>query len=294
MSPWVDGLTFAEVLAKTVADHAAADALVFPQLGFRRNYSQFQASVNSCARAIIALGIRPGEHIGIWATNLPQWVIVQFAAACAGAVLVNINPAYRAHELEYVLNQADITTLFLTDQFKNTDYFGILENVCPELTNSLPGELHSAKCPKLRNVISIKETARPGMRSWPQFLDRTKAASAAELAARQKALRPEDVVNIQYTSGNTGFPKRAMLSHRNLLMNPFHVGGRLPFTSQDRLCIPVPFYHCFGCVMGTLMCAVYGSAMVVPAESFDPLATLQAIQAEHFTAIYVVPTTVLA
>jgi fatty-acyl-CoA synthase len=294
MSPWVDGLTFAEVLEKSAAEHAAADALVFPQLGYRRTFAQFQANVHSCARALIALGIQPGEHIGIWATNLPQWVIVQFAAACTGAILVNINPAYRAHELEYVLNQADITTLFLTDQFKTTSYFDILECVCPEQARCPGAELRSEKCPKLRSVVSITESARPGMLSWPQFLDRGKDASPAELVSRQNALRAEDVVNIQYTSGTTGFPKGAMLSHRNLLMNAYYVGERLAFTSSDRLCIPVPFYHCFGCVMGTLMCAVFGSAMVVPAESFDPLATLQTIQEEKCTGIYGVPTMFLA
>jgi len=294
MSAWVDGLTFAKVLEKTATGHAAADALVFPQLGYRRTYAQFHADVLSGARAITALGIQPGEHIGIWATNLPQWVIVQFAAACAGVVLVNINPAYRAHELEYVLNQADITTLFLTDEFKSTNYFDILECVCPEQARCPVGELRSEKCPKLRCVISIKESGRPGMLNWPQFLDKAQAVSSAELHSRQKALRADDVVNIQYTSGTTGFPKGAMLSHRNLLMNAYYVGERLAFTSSDRLCIPVPYYHCFGCVMGTLMCAVYGSAMVVPAESFDPLATLQAVQEEKCTGLYGVPTMFLA
>jgi len=294
MSPWVDGLTFAEALTKTASNHPAADALVFPQLGYRRTYAQFQADVHSCARGLIALGIHPGEHIGIWATSLPEWVILQFGAACAGAVLVNINPAYRAHELEYVLNQADITTLFLTDQFKTTSYFDILQHVCPELTNCKPGQVCSEKCPKLRCVVSIKEAARPSMLSWPQFLDRANAASSADLNARQQSLRPHGVVNIQYTSGTTGFPKGAMLSHRNLLMNAYYVGERLAFAASDRLCIPVPFYHCFGCVMGTLMCAVHGSAMVIPAESFDPLATLQAIQGEKCTAVYGVPTMFLA
>jgi fatty-acyl-CoA synthase len=294
MSPWVDGLTFADVLKKVASEHGSGDALNFPQLGFRRTYAQFGADVQSCARALIALGIQPGEHIGIWATNLPQWVIVQFAAACAGVVLVNINPAYRAHELEYVLNQADITTLFLTDQFKSTSYFDILESVCPELASCPHGELNSKKCPKLRCVISLKELARPGMLSWKQFLDRAPAVSPAELDSRQKPLHPEDVVNIQYTSGTTGFPKGAMLSHRNLLMNAYYVGERLAFSPSDRLCIPVPFYHCFGCVMGTLMCVVFGSTMVVPAESFDPLATIQALQEEKCTAVYGVPTMFLA
>ena len=241
MTPWVDGLTFSDVLEKTAAEHAAADALVFPQLDYRRTYDQFKNDVHSCACALIALGIQPGEHIGIWATNLPEWVILQFAAACSGAVLVNINPAYRAHELEYVLNQADITTLFLTDQFKSTNYFDILECVCPKLANFPEGKLHSAKCPKLRSVISINESTRPGMLTWSQFAGRGQATNVAELDSRRKALCGQDVVNIQYTSGTTGFPKGAMLSHRNLLMNAFYVGERLAFSGRDRLCIPCHF-----------------------------------------------------
>jgi fatty-acyl-CoA synthase len=192
------------------------------------------------------------------------------------------------------LNQADITTLFLTNQFKSSQYFDILATVCPELAQSPVGELHAAACPKLRHVISIRPEKRPGMFNWDEFREQGASAPPSALADRQDQVRAEDVVNIQYTSGTTGFPKGAMLTHRNLLMNAYYVGQRLRFTDQDRLCIPVPFYHCFGCVMGTLMCAVYGSAMVVPSESFDPLATLQAIQNERCTAVYGVPTMFIA
>jgi fatty-acyl-CoA synthase len=294
MTPWVDGATIPLVLGQTASRCGPRDALVFPHLGYRRSYAQFKDDVDACARALIALGIQAGEHVGIWATNRPEWVIVQFATAAAGAVLVNINPAYRAHELEYVLNQADITTLFLTDRFKGTDYFAILATVCPELADASPGELESARCPRLRQVIAIKDTAGPGMLSWTAFLDNGRSVSAGSLLQRQRGARADDVVDIQYTSGTTGFPKGAMLTHRNLLMNAFYVGQRQAFTEQDRLCIPVPFYHCFGCVMGTMMCAVYGAAMVVPAEVFDPLATLEAIQAERCTGVYGVPTMFLA
>jgi fatty-acyl-CoA synthase len=274
-SPWVDGLTFAQVLAATAARHGGNDAVVFPQLGHRRTYAEFHAEVREVAKALLALGVERGEHVGIWATNWPQWLLAQFAVAHIGAVLVNINPAYRSHELEYVVNQADIITLILTDRFKGTDYFAILG---------------AAKCPRLRRVISIKQEQRPGVLAWDEFRACGQGTSDAELDRRAAEVRADDVANIQYTSGTTGFPKGAMLTHRNLLLNAFHVGDRMAFTDRDRLCIPVPFYHCFGCVMGTLMCAAYGAAMVVPAESFDPLAALQAIQAERCTGLYGVPT----
>jgi fatty-acyl-CoA synthase len=295
--PWVDGLTFSQVLRETVRRFPDHDALVFPKLSYRRSYAEFHADVEQAARAMMALGVQPGEHVGIWATNWPEWVILQFAAAQAGAVLVNINPGYRAQELEYVLNQADITTLFLTDRFKSSDYEAILTQVCPELPTSAPGELQSKTCPRLRRVISIKNTRLPGAWNWREFISpasRIALAPRAALQQRQAEIKSEDVVNIQYTSGTTGFPKGAMLTHRNLLMNAFYVGQRLHASDQDRICIPVPFYHCFGCVLGTLVCAVYGAAMVIPAESFDPLATLQAIQDEKCSALYGVPTMFIA
>ncbi len=294
--PWVDGLTFERVLARTVERFAGHDALVFPQLGYRRSYLEFEADVREAALALLALGVKRGEHVGIWATNWPQWVILQFAAAHVGAVLVNINPGYRANELEYVLNQADIATLFLTDRFKTSNYFEILESVCPEIGvyEEAVAELSAERCPKLRRVISIQSGKRPGIWSWDEFLRKAKTVPEAELTWRQAEVKPEDVVNIQYTSGTTGFPKGAMLTHRNLLMNGYYTGQRQRFSESDRLCIPVPFYHCFGCVLGTLACAVYGAAMVVPAEFFDPLATLEAIQEERCTALYGVPTMFIA
>jgi fatty-acyl-CoA synthase len=300
--PWVDGLTFAQVFEATVRRHPNQDALVFPKLSYRRSYSEFHADVLECARALLSIGVEHGEHVGIWATNWPEWVILQFAVAQVGAVLVNINPAYRAHELEYVLNQADISTLFLTDRFKSSNYEALLGQVCPELPDSSPGELQSKTCPKLRRVISIKEGKLPGAWNWREFLSQASrvplepasrealAPGVDEARLRQAEIKPDGVVNIQFTSGTTGFPKGAMLTHRNLLMNAYYVGQRLHLTEQDRICIPVPFYHCFGCVLGTLVCAVYGSAMVIPSESFDPLASLQAIQDEKCTALYGVPT----
>jgi fatty-acyl-CoA synthase len=293
-APWVDGLTFAQVVDHTAARYAGHDALVFPQLGYRLRYGEFASEVRRAARALLALGVEAGEHVGIWATSAPPWIILQFAAASIGAVLVNINPAYRAHELQYVLAQADITTLFLTDRFKVSDYFTMLAAVCPELDACPPTALQAAACPKLRRVVSIKGVKRPGMLNWDEFLDRAGPIVDSALVARQARVRPGDVVNIQYTSGTTGFPKGAMLTHNNLLMNAYHVGRRQQFTAHDRLCLPAPLYHCFGCVMGTLACAVWGAAMVVPAESFDALATLEAVHAERCTALYGVPTMFIA
>lgn len=292
--PWVDGLTFADVLERTAADNGHRAAVVFPGIDRRCTYAEFHEQVRQAARGLLALGVTHGEHVGIWATNWPEWIALQFAAAAVGIVLVNVNPAYRAHELEYVLEQADITALFLTDRFKTTDYFAILNSICPELAVCRPGGLRASRCRRLRHVVSIKEEAQAGMLRWSEFICGGRGIGDAELAERRRATAPGDVVNIQYTSGTTGFPKGAMLTHRNLLMNAFYVGERLAFGNQDRLCIPVPLYHCFGCVMGTLMCAIYGTAMVIPAESFDPLATLQAIHGERCTGIYGVPTMFLA
>src|SRR5437773_603579 len=267
-APWVDGRTFSQVLERTASRHGANDALVFPQLHYRRTFTQFHAEVRTVARALLALGVRRGEHVGIWATNWPEWVLVQFAAAHVGAVLVNINPAYRANELEYCLHQADITTLFLTDQFKGTRYFDLLASVCPELAPCPTGAWRAAKCPKLRRVISIKENKTPGMWAWPEFIAAAAQVTDADLDRRAAAIGPHDVVSIQYTSGTTGFPKGAMLTHRNVLMNAYYTGERMAFSAADRLCIPVPFYHCFGCVLGTLTCVIYGATMVIAAESF--------------------------
>ncbi len=294
MVPWVDGLTFGRALATTVERHGAGDALAFCKPAYLRSYAEFRSEAREVARALLSLGVQRGEHVGIWATNWPQWVLAQFATAHIGAVLVNINPAYKSHELAYILNQADVTTLLLTDRVKNSDFFETLESVCPEVSACPAGKLRSQAFPMLRHVVSIKESKKPGMLSWSEFRRLAERVSEVDLAKREVEIRADDVVNIQYTSGTTGFPKGAMLTHRNLLMNAYYVGQRLNFTEQDRLCIPVPFYHCFGCVMGTLMCAIYGAAMVVPAESFDPLATLEAIEKERCTAVYGVPTMFIA
>ena len=283
-----------QVLRETARRHGDHDALVFPALGVRVSYAEFSRQVDQAARGLLALGIRHGEHVAIWATNVPQWVVLQFATARIGAVLVNINPAYRAFELKYVLNQSDSVALFLVGKFKSSDYFAMLAEVCPELAASEPGKLHSTDFPKLRWVVALEDQAPPGAITWTEMLARAAAVPASELEHADRELDPNQPINIQYTSGTTGFPKAATLSHRNLLLNGYYVGMCQAFTAEDRICIPVPFYHCFGCVLGTITAVVYGAAMVIPAESFNAEATLEAIEKERATALYGVPTMFIA
>ncbi len=290
----VEGKTIPEVLVQTAQTYPDQDALVFPQLGVRMNWAEFEQATAQAARGLLALGLGKGDHVAIWATNVPQWVILQFATARIGAVLVTINPAYRPHELRYALQQSDSVALFLLDRFKTSDYFAMINEVCPELKHSVPGELKSAEFPKLRWVVALRGATPQGAISWEQMLDQGRGVDPADLTDAQRALRPQEPINIQYTSGTTGFPKAATLSHRNLLLNAYYVGQCQRLSHQDRICIPVPFYHCFGCVLGTLCAVVYGATMVIPAEYFNPTATLEAIEKERCTVIYGVPTMFIA
>jgi fatty-acyl-CoA synthase len=293
-APWVEGKTIGQVLEQTAARCADRDALVFPQLDLRLSWREFLDQVDAAARGLLALGIRPGEHVAIWATNVPEWVVLQFATARIGAVLVTINPAYRPFELQYVLRQSDSVALFLVDRFKSSDYFAMLNEVCPELAESEPGKLNSTEFPRLRHVVAIKGETPAGAIAWKEMIRRGKAIEPDRLRRLGDVFQPSDPINIQYTSGTTGFPKAAMLSHRNLLLNAYYIGQRQRLTEEDRICIPVPFYHCFGCVLGTLASVVYGAAMVIPAEYYQPTATLDAIEKCRATVIYGVPTMFIA
>ncbi|MFO0948081.1 MAG: AMP-binding protein [Planctomycetota bacterium] len=290
--PWIDGHTIPSALAETVRQFPKRDALVFPKLGIRWNYEEFAHRTEAVARSLLAIDVKPGEHLGIWATNWPEWILTQFAAASIGAVLVNVNPAYRVHELAYVLEQADIVALVLTDTFKSTDYETIVAGLIPDLDSCPKGKpLTVPRLPKFRQLVSIKDSPKfGGIQSWSEFLKRGEGIAPAAVHEISRQLHAQDPVNIQYTSGTTGAPKGAMLSHSNILHNAFYVGDRMRITEQDRVAIPVPFYHCFGCVMGIMMCSLYGAAMVVPAESFDPEDTLDAVERERCTALYGVPT----
>ncbi len=293
-TPWVEGHTIGQTLRETARRHGAHDALVFPALGLRTSYRDFDRQVDAAARGLVALGIKTGDHVAIWATNVPEWVILQFATAQIGAVLVNINPAYRPFELKYVLNQSDSVALFLVERFKTSHYFDMLNQVCPELASAEPGKLGSADYPHLRWVVALEDKAPAGGITWTEMLNRGESVGEEALAAVAENLDPDQPINIQYTSGTTGFPKAATLSHRNLLLNGYYAGLCQALTPDDRICIPVPFYHCFGCVLGTICAVVHGAAMIVPAESFNPEATLEAIEKERATALYGVPTMFIA
>jgi fatty-acyl-CoA synthase len=292
--PWVDGLTIPEMLARMVARHGDRDALVFPQLDLRWSYREFADRVDRVARGLLSLGIGNGDHVAIWATNVPEWVVLQFATARIGAVLVTINPAYRPFETRYVLEQSDAVALVLVPRFKTSDYYAMLNEVCPEMAHSTPGQIHSPQFPKLRWVVAIDASAPAGAIAFDELARRGDSVEPARLEEVGKRLACDQPINIQYTSGTTGFPKAATLSHRNLLLNVYYSGLCMRLTEADRMCIPVPFYHCFGCVLGTLMAAVHGAAMVVPAESFHPAATLDAIERERATCLYGVPTMFIA
>ncbi len=269
------GDTIGENLDRTVRRFPGRDALVDVAAGRRWTYAELAADVDALALGLLDLGIVKGDRVGIWAPNRAEWTLVQYATAKIGAVLVTVNPAYRSHELEYVLRQSGIRLLAAADRFKSSDYAAMIEEVRP-------------RCPALEFVALL------GGPLWTSLLERGRQGDPADLARAQAALSPDDAVNIQYTSGTTGFPKGATLSHHNILNNGFFVGELCHYTEQDRVCIPVPLYHCFGMVMGNLACTSHGAAMVIPAPSFDPAATLAAVESEACTSLYGVPTMFIA
>ncbi|MFJ6636479.1 AMP-binding protein [Streptomyces sp. NPDC091376] len=293
------GDTIGRSLDRVIGAHPQREALVDVPSGRRWTYAEFGADVDRLARALLARGVAKGDRVGIWAVNCPEWVLVQYATARIGAIMVNINPAYRAHEVEYVLNQAGITLLVASRAHRTSDHRAIVDEV-------------RGNCPALRSVHYI------GDDSWDELLSSAESpaesptqspaespaqspagftgadALTAELAAREGQLSCDDPVNIQYTSGTTGFPKGATLSHHNILNNGYFVGEMIGYTEQDRVCLPVPFYHCFGMVMGNLGATSHGACIVIPAPSFDPAATLRAVQQERCTSLYGVPTMFIA
>ena len=267
------GQTIGEALAATVARVPDRDAIVDVPTGRRWTYADLARDVERAALGLLALGVAKGDRVGIWAPNVPEWTIIQHATARIGAILVNINPAYRTHELRYVLQQAGVRTLVSAERLKTSDYRAMVDEVRGE-------------CPDLREVIFI------GTADWEALT--STGADPAELAAREATLAFDDPINIQYTSGTTGFPKGATLSHHNILNNGYFVAELQHWTEADRVCLPVPFYHCFGMVMGNLGALTHGTCTVIPAPSFDPAATLRAVEAERCTALYGVPTMFIA
>ena len=267
--------TIPDNLDATVARFAEREALVDVQQGIRWTYAEFAGQVDRLARALLAVGVAKGERVGIWSPNRAEWTVVQYATAKIGAILVNINPAYRTHELDYVLGQAGITRVFLADSFKTSDYVAMLAEVRD-------------------NRPDVSDAWVFGQQSWDGLLARADEVSPEQVAEVQRGLAPGDAINIQYTSGTTGFPKGATLSHRNILNNGYFVGELCRYTEADRICIPVPFYHCFGMVMGNLAATTHGACMVIPAPGFDPAATLRATADEKCTSLYGVPTMFIA
>ncbi len=279
-------------------DHIAAtypdnDALVYVERGLRYSYREFNEVCRTVAKGLLKLGVKKGDHVSIWAYNVPEWVILQFATAKIGAVLVTINTSYKSAELEYILNQSDSSTLFLVKSFKDTDYVATLNEVVPELKGSTSGALTAAKLPFLKNVVFIGDETPEGMVNFSRITEMGQGVSDVELAAVEVTLGPHEVINMQYTSGTTGFPKGVMLTHYNVINNGFNIGECMRFTEKDRLCIPVPFFHCFGCVLGVMACVTHGSTMV-PVEIFDPLKVLQTVEKERCTAVHGVPTMFIA
>ncbi|MDA8335140.1 MAG: AMP-binding protein [Peptococcaceae bacterium] len=269
------------------------DALVYPDPGTRYTYRQFRDVCNQAAKGFMGLGIEKGENIAIWANNVPEWVITQFSTGKMGAVMVTVNTSYRAFELEYLLKQSDSTTLILVPGIRGREYLDTVYKLCPELNGCAPGRLKSARLPLLKNVILIGDETLPGMYNWDEVMALGESVSDRELAARQASLDPGDVTNMQYTSGTTGFPKGVMLTHTNLIGNAVSLAECMAFSEKDRLCIPVPFFHCFGCVLGTLTCVVSGAAMV-PVPSFNPAKVLETVEKEKCTALHGVPTMFIA
>ncbi|EWH21329.1 AMP-binding protein [Bacillus haynesii] len=286
-------LTIGKLLEKTAANAPDHEAVVYPDRGLRYTYRQFDQLCRKAAKGLIALGIDKGEHVAIWASNTPEWLTAQFASAKTGAVLVTVNTNYQLSELEYVLKQSDATTLILMESYRGTSYIDILYKLIPELKESEPGRLASERLPFLKNIILMGDTRHPGMYLWDDILKLSGSVSEKALDRRMERLKEHDVINMQYTSGTTGFPKGVMLTHSNLANNAVNIAECMNLSKKDRMCIPVPFFHCFGCVLGNLACVTAGATMV-PVQEFSPKEVLSAVETEKCTALHGVPTMFIA
>ena len=288
------GETIGVHFERTIEKWGDRPGLIAFQHGVRWSYRELGAKVDAFAAGLVALGLEPGERIGIWSPNNAEWVVTQFATAKVGLILVNINPAYGLAELEYALNKVSCRALVTAKAFKSSDYIGMISKLAPELATSEPGRLSAVKLPDLRTVIQIGGVPAPGMLAFEAVYDMGGDAERARLVALKDTLQFDDPINIQFTSGTTGLPKGATLTHHNILNNGYFLGEGMHFGPEDKVCIPVPLYHCFGMVIGNLACVTHGSAMVLPGEGFDPLQTLKTVAEERCTALYGVPTMFIA
>lgn len=292
-TPLVDG-TIGQAFDDCAAAHPDHPGLVVRHQGIRWSYGEYRQQVDRLAAGFLAIGIKTGDRVGIWAPNCAEWCLTQFATAKIGAIMVCINPAYRLYELEYALQKVQCKALVTAESFRGSDYIGMLEQLAPELRDCEPGQLHASRLPHLTTVISTGASTRRGLYRFADVQDMGGEQDRAHLAAVAARLQPDDAINIQFTSGTTGSPKGATLTHRNILNNGKIVGDSMRLTADDRLCIPVPLYHCFGMVMGNLACVTHGATAVFPADAFDPELTLRAVEEERCTALHGVPTMFIA
>jgi fatty-acyl-CoA synthase len=287
------GETIGVQFDRTVERWGERPGLISRQQGIAWTWRELGAKVDAFAAGLVAMGLKPGERVGIWSPNNAEWIVAQYATAKAGLILVNINPAYRLSELEYALNKVGCRALVTATKFKTSDYIGMVNTLAPELARSRPGHLESGKLPTLRAVIQIGGAA-PGAVPFESVYTKGGAAEHATLAGLRGKLQFDDPINVQFTSGTTGLPKGATLTHHNILNNGLFIGQTMRSTEHDKVCIPVPMYHCFGMVIGSLACLTHGAAIVFPGEGFDPLATLETVAAERCTSLYGVPTMFIA
>ncbi|MGA7197076.1 AMP-binding protein, partial [Roseiarcus sp.] len=288
------GETIGALLRRVTAEGPGRLALVARHQDVRWTYAELLRRSEDLAVGLMALGLRTGDRVGIWSANRSEWVLAQFGTALAGLILVNINPAYRAHEFDYAIRKSGCRALILSPGHKNNDYFASLRSSAPEIDAAEPGRLASKKLPKLEIVIRLGAETTPGMLNFDGVAKPATDEERRALAAFGAKLQFDDPINIQFTSGTTGAPKGATLTHHNIVNNGFFIGEAMRLTPEDRLCIPVPYYHCFGMVLGNLACITHGAAMVSPSEAFDPVATLEAVEAERCTGLHGVPTMFIA
>jgi len=288
------GETIGGMLNRIAARYPDNEAMVSVHQNIRWTYREFRERADALARGLMALGVERGDRVAIWSMNYAEWTLTQFATAKIGAILVNINPAYRVYEFEYALKQAEVSTLIVQGRFKNSDYVGMFYEACPEAIDARAGRISSEKFPFLKNVVFMGDIPYNGMFTWDEMIEKGAGISPDELREREASLNFDDAINIQYTSGTTGYPKGVVLTHHGVMNNGYFIGEGMGFTEKDRLCIPVPFYHCFGMVLSNMASVTHGTTMVIPSPVFDAEAVLKTIQNERCTAVHGVPTMFIA